>query len=280
MSNLRMLFTNEIDSATLSTPGGTPPEASLPVTNLQKYGNSRVMRSTYLSDTQILGEWSTSRWVSACVLWRHNLDGAATMRLELFDDVGQTGNTVYDSGEISALPIKALNELDWGVEPLGAGPFSNAEVKYSTMWFDQTIARSFRITIKSVGNPDGYIDLGRVYMGTYLSPSTNLSFGHGLILVDETEHTITVGGSLWSDAGAKYRVLSFNLDWLSNVDRPRFVEAIRRTGKQQDVFISIYPETGGQLEQDYAFAAKLVNNPTFSPNRPRNFITQYEYQEA
>jgi len=278
VSNMRVIFDNQVNDAVLSAANGTTFENSLPLNNLKIYNNARLARCSTPSEAVVLGGWDSARAISACVLWRHNLSSGAIWRLELFSGVGQTGDTIYDSGEESAIDTKALNELEWGVDPLGATVFTGWRLRYSPLWFERVSARSFRLTLQ---DPEStHIDVGRLYLGRYLEPRINMSYGHSLGWQESTSQYRTAGGSLFSDSQEPYRVLNFSLDWLSEVDRGLWLEGVRLVGLRKDVFISLYPEVGGVKERDYSFAGKFKTMPSFTRAFLNNYAAQYVVEEA
>lgn len=255
MPNLRIIADNLSDSATLSVSPAVV--ATLPVTNLQLSLRAKVMRTTSTADQQIKGTWTAAQVLSGACLWRHNLTSAATWKLELFSDAAWT-TKVYDSGDVLANPGKALGDLIWGVDPLGVNVFTGWGKAFSVMWFASIVAQSWRITIMDSANPAGYLEIGRLFLGLALEPTYNMSYGVALEWVDDSTQSRTDGGSLRSDAAEVYRRLTIRLDWLTDSDRPKWLDITRTAGKRKDVFLSGYPTSGGQLERDHACAGKLT----------------------
>lgn len=255
MSNLRLIWAIPSDEATLSASPALV--ATLPETNLQDPTRSRVARTTGLADQQILGDLTALTVVNSFVLWRHNLSSAATWRIELFDGAGQTGGAVYDSGIGIANPPKALGDLEWGIDALGATVFNDWSLAYSVMWFPATAALSFRLTLSDSDNLYGYMESSRMMLGRYFEPKTNADFGLGLKWVDQSKQIRTAGGTLRTEAGPVFREMSLNLSFLTESERPKFMEIMRMRGKRSDLFISFFPEVGGEKERDYAFVCKI-----------------------
>lgn len=279
MSNkLRIILENEGDTSSIAVSPAAV--ATLPETNLQDSTRARVWRSPSTADQTLTGDFPGIRYCSGLALMRHNLTSAAQWRFELFVGAGQTGTKIYDSGLISALRAKTLGELDWGVDPLGATIFTGWALAFSDLWFTPVAARSWRLTISDNSNADGYIEASRLFMGRYLSPSVNASMGIDMRWDEDTKQEATDGGTLRSDASAPYRRLSFSLSWLNGVDHPQFMEAMRKTGKRKDFFISCYPEQGGQLERDFAMVAKLTIMPRMPHNRHNNYQMNFSMRES
>jgi len=275
---MRVIIDNQINDAVLSAASGTTFENTLPLSNLKIYNNARLARCSTPNEAVILGGWDSARAISACVLWRHNLSSGATWRLELFSGADQTGETIYDSAEQSVNDTKALNELEWGVDSLGPTVFTDWRLRYSSQWFGRVSARSFRLTLKD--SDVSHIDIGRMYLGRYIEPRINMSYGHSLGWQESTSQYRTAGGSLFSDSQEPYRVINFSLDWLSETDRGLWLEGMRLVGLRKDIFISLYPEVGGAKERDYSFAGKFKTMPSFTRAFLNNYAAQYVVEEA
>jgi hypothetical protein len=270
MSNMRIVWNVASDNATLSA--SPLMVGSLFELNLQDPTRARVVCSTSTASQQILGDFDADTLVNSLVLWRHNLSNQATWRIELFDEVGQAGNLVYDSEVLPAINIKALNDLDWGVEPLGASAFTDWALAYSVLWFAWTAARSFRLTLSDPLNSDGYIEASRLIVGRYFEPKYNASFGSALAWVDTSTHSRTAGGTLRTNQGPVFRQLKLFLDLLDESDRTTLIEIMRTKGKRKDVFVSLYPEVGGSKERDHSFVGKHVGNH-------ENIVGHHQYNQ-
>jgi len=278
MKNFRMVIKNDSDLATITAGAGTTLASTLPITNMQKYNNSRVARFTSADESIINGNFPSTKIIDSVILWRNTLSSQATWQVIFYDDVDQTGEILFDSEEKYAIPSKALNELDWGVDPLGASVFDGIGRRYSVLWFSAVRAKSFRIILKD--ESQDFFDVARLYIGKYFETRINASYGMGNSWVDETKQTRTAGASLWSDVVEKYRKINFDIKNLDNDDRVRAFESFRVASKANDFFVSMFPETGGAKERDYSFAGKFTNNPDFTHDFYNNFSAPFEISEA
>lgn len=280
-SNVRFISVNHADDATLSA---SPAAVStLPVTNLQLSPRGKISRFTGLATQDIDGTLPSSRLVSGFVLYRHNLTTSATCRLRLYSDVAMT-TLIYDTGAFVALPGKALGELDWGIDPLGASVFTGWGEAFTQLWFTPIKIRAFKITLTDAGNPDGYIDVGRLFLGPFLEPLINIEFGTLQLGWSEgSTQTRTGGGSLRTDSSpaGPYRCLTMSLNGLNEGERSRFVDFQRTTGLRKDFFVSVFPEQGGALERDHAMVGKLVSQDKFTRlTWTQPGVTTFEIEEA
>lgn len=276
-NNIRMLIVNDGDEAVVAQTIGTA-VATLPLANLQLYSNSRVFRSTDIAQVQFTYKWVQPRILSGVSLWRHNMSDTSTWRIELFEDVAMT-TLIKDSLVIPAVQQKTLGELEFLIDPL-VSSVSDARFQSSDFWFDSCLIGAMRITLVDVDNTIGHIDVTRIYVGRALQPSTNFSYGHSLGWLSSTKKKRTSGGSLYAKKQARPRKIKFDLDWLSEQDRPHFFNAINKVGDDTDWYVSMYPGVGGQKEQHYAFACMFTLLPQFTSNFNNNYQGSYALEEA
>lgn len=278
MKNFRLLIKNDSDTATITAGLDTTLPASLPITNLQKYNNSRVARFTHTDSSIINGNFDSLKIIDSIILWRHTLTSQATWQIKFWDEDDQGGILLYDSGEELAIESKALNELDWGIDSLGASIFEDFGRAYSVKWITAISAKSFQIILKD--DTQDYFDVARLYIGKFFETKINVAYGLSNAWVDETKQTRTAGASLWSDVSEKYRVLGFDIKNLDENDRVRAMGAFQKVAKASDFFVSMFPEMGGAKERDYSFAGKFTNNPNFTHDFYNNFSAPFEIAEA
>lgn len=275
---MKLIVDNKVDTATLTASPAVV--STLPVTYLQTHARSKVMRTTSLADQDIKLTWSSSNVFTAFAALRHNLTGAATWRIRIYSDAAWT-TQVYDSGAILVSPAKALGELLWGIDPLGASVFTGWSYAFGTMWLPSPVAgQSVKITLSDATNPAGYMELCRLFAGVHIESNVNASVGMSLKWSESTKQTRTDGGTLYSESFEPYRDLDFSIDALTPDLRAIFVEASRKVGMRKDIFISVFPGSGGALERDYTMNAKfsaVADSVAVSGDR---YAHKYSLQEA
>jgi len=276
-NNVRMIIVNDGDDASLSQTIGSE-IATLPLSNLQVYSNSRLFRSANIAQVQFVYSWVQPRILSGVALWRHNMSDTATWRVELFSDIAMT-NLVKDSLVVPSVQQKALGELEFLIDPL-VSDVNDARFQSSDFWFNDCLVSAMRITLVDVDNAFGHIDVTRIYAGRALQPTINFSYGHSIGWLSSTKKKRTAGGTLYAKKRARPRQLNFGLHWLSDADMPHFFNAINKTGDDTDWYVSLYPEIGGQKEQHYAFACMFTSLPKFTLNFNNNYQGNYALEEA
>lgn len=278
MSNLRLVAVNQVDAATL---GASPAlAASLPVTNLQDTRRAKVARTTSTANQTITGNFAATAVCSAAALWRHNLTSAGTWRIELYSADNQAGTKVYDSGDTLAYTAKCLGDLDWGTDPLGASVFTGWSFIYSVLWFSPVPAKSFRLTLKDASNPAGYMEASRLVIGVHLSPAANMEYGMELGWRDDSRQVRMDGGSLHVESVEVYRTAAFELGWLADTERAKWLEIARKTGKRGEVLLSLYPSVGGAKERDHTFLGRLSATEPLNHHRPQFYQQKLSIVES
>ena len=253
---MRILYQNHVDAATL---GASPAmSTTLPETNLQDPTRARVARTTSTADQVITGDFTESIVVSAMILWRHNLSGGATVRLQLYSAVSQGGTEVYDSTALDAYEVVSLGDLDFGVTPLADSVYDEWDQYHTEIYFSPATARSFRLTLSDTLNGDGYLEASRLMIGAYFEPSCGPSYGASLAWREDTTQQRTAGGTLRSDSKDPYRALALDLAMIDENDRPHILEARRYCGLRRDLWVTLFPGEGGKKERDHAFIGKFT----------------------
>lgn len=280
MSRVRIIAPNRADEAALTAAPAMV--ATLPVENLQDDARARVARSVGLPAPQyIRGDWPAFNSINAFALWRHNLSGAATLRLKLYAGAGQAGTLLYDSGAISLGSIIPYGELVYGVDIYGAQLFENWPVASHVIWFAAVLPLSFELQLTDPANPDGYMQVSRLVLGGYFSPAVNFSRPFRMRWEDESTQERTDGGTLRTDEREPFRLFNFNLDSMNEAERAALMELLRQHAKNKTLFLSMFPEDIGTKRRDFAALVKVVGQaPDVEGNLPLNYRSQLVLAEA
>lgn len=278
MPNLRIVPTNAVDAATLSSADFT---ATLPVTNLQLEGRARVARTTNATGTKTInGNFAGTTLCSALVLYGHNLSGTATWRLRLYAGANQTGTVVYDSTTLTPQTVVGWGAFQWGVESWGSYIFRDWEQPFYSLFFADTYALSFKLELTDSLNPAGYLQAGRLIMGRYLSPYYNASYGLSLSWDTTSQQRRTLGGSVRTDRRATFRRLSFDLEALAAGERALWLDLARSMSLHKEMFVSVYPGVGGELERDHSILCKFGQVPSSVLPMPDRWSMKFEFVEV
>jgi hypothetical protein len=267
------MLDNVADNAVLSASPALVP--SLPVTMLQDDRRGRAMRSTGTTQT-ISGTYDEIQTVDGCTLVRHNFSALAMIRIKMYDGENQSGNVVYDSGMLVYGDLIPAGEFTAGIDPFG-GAFHTPPLVI--MWFSPVAIRSFEILLDDSNNADGYLQIGRLFMGLSFSPEFNFSWGSKLEFVDRSIRTRTSAGGLRTRKQSRFRRLSISLDWITDSDRSRLSSEFR-AANGRDVLVSAFPNETGIRLSDYTLVAQIVDGTSFDHTYYDNYRLPLVFEDV
>jgi len=285
MANVRIITNLDFDTATLSSSPACATNA--PVTNLQIGLRAKIARINTTGPWTISGVYPTAKRISAVSLYKHNFSSLAAMTLKLYRDVALTSQigsdyTVTLGGVLQEFGL-AFQPLGWGGAgyKYGGETFELWPASYFTQWLPSAVdaVMGFKIIISDSG-ASSYLEMGRIYMGDYWSPTTNISYGMNMGWQEESSQFRTDGGSLRTEGYEPYRSFDMDFSILSPNERAELAVLFRRIGLRKDFFISVYPEAGGDIERDYTSAVKLTSMPSLSADFFNNYTTSLTLEEV
>lgn len=267
--NLRILYNNVADSATITTNGTA---TGYPADNLKSDIKGLVWRSTSKSATTITLTWDSAQDISCVVLPYTNLSAAATFRVVCKN---ASGTSVYDSGTLTALAYS----LD-----------ASAGVSYQynsgacvRLYLPSTVSlvRSMDITISDASSSYSYMEVSRVLTGKYWSPQHNLEFGVSVTYNDSSTHSRMNSGDLITDIGYVYRSLNFNLGYLTDLDRDEIINIVRRNSMRKAMWISLFPmDEDPEKEYIYSIYGKLSQSATITHPMYTQYVSSITIEEV
>lgn len=192
--SLKLCYDNLVD-ADGTTITANSSETSLPVANIKSFWKTKVHRATGDAAEWLKFDFGSAQniWVVAIV--GHNYSSAAVVTLE-------------------------LNAADaWGAPSVSQVITYNANI----MLYVFTSAQSYRwarITIADAANSDGYVEEGRVFLGSYLSPERDFLNGFRVNKIDPSLKNKSSDSAINLDAKTPYLrfTLPFKNTLMDNVD--------------------------------------------------------------
>ena len=247
MKNFRMLWDNhQFDAATLTA---TTSASGYPVTCLQDQFRSRKWRTTSIIEQYITIDFGTAINFNSIAFIDHNLSTTGTIRIMASNT--PLGSDLLDMNILAYDPLIGFGEDGFGYfgfggylleidrswivpNPIKIFYFENM-IKYGTGLYygnnitygtsiepstqKTTTARYLTIKFKDDNNPDGYIELGRLFICRYANFNLNFdSIVHGTI--DESEIYRSLGGQAWiAKKTPLRRTMELNFDVLEYADK-------------------------------------------------------------
>lgn len=265
-SNLRIIYKNLINS--YNTISGTNINGSYPVTNTVSDLRGIVCRTTTTSTT-INITWASSQSISAVVLPYTNLTSTSTLRVRLYSDEAMA-TQLYDSGVLSSGILLAGTSLlsnTFGSNYRYSFGGGSCIRKYFTQY---STCRAIKLDIVDTSNTDGYIEIGKIVVGSYWSPTYNTEFGLSVGIADSSTKLRTQNGSLITDVGTSNKFMSFNLSYMNSTDRDTLFNIINSIGTKASLYISLFPEDADTnkeyIHQIYGRLSDLatISHPMYS----------------
>ncbi len=254
MANLRIIYNNAIDRATLvasSTAG------SLVAANMQSDRKSKIWRSTGLVET-ITATWTTAEFLNGLAIPFCSLSSTGTVRVRGYVNVSDP-TPLFDTTAVLAAPYIPLASWAWGEVPLGVNAYSYGNNTYGRVWFDNTYSvKKLVIDIDDTGNSLGYLEIGRLVTGRKWQPTYNTGFGIPISMVDTSTHERTESGDMLTVVGTRYKKITFDLAWMNSDDRAQFNVLMKNNGMTKPMYISLFPDDPDiEKEQTYQIYGKL-----------------------
>jgi hypothetical protein len=227
MSNILLAYRNRADAATLSAGSWS---GSFPLNNLKTSDIGKKARSTnaLAASTLFAVDLGASYALRVIGMRNHNLSTAATVRYRTAaTNTLPGGASNYDSGTVNALQMTFQGDTpaNWG-----------AQYDVFTA-FAAVTARYLYIEITDTANAAGYVEIGRLFIGTGLQPAKNASFaGKQNSRGELSTITTSVAGKIFGIERRRPRNDKFALNWLTQAEADAIDEMQAQIGMLGEVF--------------------------------------------
>ena len=262
MSNLRIMFDNTADSATVTA---SSTAGNLGVGNLKTDIKTEIHRSVGTSVSYTL-EWDKPHMIGAVAIPRCNLSSDATMQVRIYAE--QYGGTLLgDSGIMNPCPGPGIDYFTLDMPTL-SNVFSYGSDTKAVCWFaEKHVGQRVVIDIIDTQNIDGQIDISRLLVGNYWEPMYNGAYGASYSPVDTSENYRTEVGDLRTDRHIKHDKIYIPFEMMPAEDRGRMTQIMRHAGVSKPIFISLFPDhVETALTQDTMVYGKLENSDIELPS--------------
>lgn len=231
------------DSLSLSA---TTAASGYPASNLITDKKLSTWRSTAITAQTITATFSTSYDVNLVALAHHNLIASSTIRVRLYT-LSADVSPIYDSGIITLSHVQpppagfdTNNSLSFGFG--GGNYFCNLSDTYSI--------QKIIVIVASSGNPDGFIEIGRLLAGDAII-SSKVLYDAGFGYSGLSTQTLSEAGQKTVERLPQSKSLSLSLSNLNATESTEISNLIRRNGSHTPVFISIFPLSEEQKARKY-----------------------------
>jgi hypothetical protein len=208
-------YSNKLDSATLA--GGSW-ATSLPLNFLKTRLLGQVARTTNTlqASSTFNIDFGVPRDIRVASLVNHNISIFGKVLISASEDNFAT--TAYTSGQIEAWPaVYSIGTLEWEDDAWWSGTYTAEDAEGYTTNVTHIISqlayyRYWRIQIIDETNADGYIQLGRVFLGSAWQPTRDAEVGLALGWESATTVQKALSGTKYFQRRNPYRVTRFTLN--------------------------------------------------------------------
>lgn len=181
-------------------------------------------------------------------------DGGALTYTAEYDRIHTREEVIFDLGStqaIQAIAIKNNNfQSDASVSIHGnpTNAWASPAVTYTFgaidndlmvyFWASAQSYRWWKIIIEDVDNPDGYVEMGRVFLGGYFSPTRGFKEDYGDNIIDPSDVMFSKGGQVSSNEEDEY--ISVDLSFpAATADFATFKSIFNDRGRRKDFFVCL-----------------------------------------
>jgi hypothetical protein len=260
--------------------------STLPLSNLQNSELGRVTRSVSSDPaaTQFKMDIGINRPSRAISLLNHNFSFSSQYRLRGTnrEDFSQIS---VDTGWRPVWPtVYPMEQRAWESDNFWFGTYTKDDVEgypwhliillSATKWL-----RYWWVEIDDVSNVNGYVQLGRVFIGDAWQPQNGVAFGCELGWEDPTPITETLSGAEYPDARSPYRVAQLTTHFMDTDEAyGKAFEIKRKSGSYKEVlFIQDANDTLHQIRR--RFIGRLRSLPPNQNPYPELHTTSWEIKE-
>lgn len=265
-NKIALCYPNYMDKTDCTLSGGSwlP---SLPLGNIKNRVIKKRARSVDLlpTSTKFTINLASSVPILCLALAGHNLSSQGVVKIKVYSDNTET-ETLYDSGWIDAWPsLFDSSSLEWEYDNFWFGRLSNDQRKEFTPLFTHffgvtevvPIGKHIVVEIDDPLNPDGYVEIGRVFFSDVWQPTRNASLGLSFKNNTTTEIETTLDDTEYFDPRRARRSVSFQLDRIPTQDAYGRVFAIQRLLGIHGEILFAYTTQDRELAYERRFLGRL-----------------------
>jgi len=282
MANAIIAYQNRIDESTFAAYGSW--EASLPLNNLKTRTLSKLARSTDATNasTKFRFSLAKARIIGTVAIINHNLSTNAQWRYRVYSDSGYT-TLVYDSGLLEAWPTMPVGYFEWEDDGFWnmRTPEEDRELfTATTIHVPSTVVidQYYQVEFFDDTNTDGYVQLGRVFVGKKYQPTINMALGASVGYESRTVIDEAISGAEYFDRRGSYRVARFNLQLLDSSDALLNSDLMKISDTDQEV-VFVYDQDDAIGISRRSFLGRLRTLSPIEQPYTQFFQTSHEIKE-
>lgn len=272
MANIMLGFPNRAGADSADYSGGDWVEA-FPLDNLKDRAFSRVARSTDadVTSTTFTIDFGRTWGIRIFAVLAHNFSFSARIQVEASNNADMSdliSDITFDAYGSFVGSDWDINQLEWENDNYWLGSYTSEDTEGQTaistyIYPVNVVARFWRVTIYDQANDDGFVQLGRLFMGdAYMQPTYNYNQGGSLGYEDSTGIETTLSGAEYYDPREPVRVMRIQLTYMTDAEGfDQALELTRRAGVWREVFIVADPDDVLRATQRNFMARPRQLNP-------------------
>jgi len=188
---VRFMYNNLWDSGTLTA---SSEDSDFPASNTQHHWHLLHWRSTGDEDEWLKVNLGSAQDIKVFVIKYHNFSAGATLKIQANSSDSWTTPPVDETLSIT----------------------SDIIVKF---WSSAQSYQWWRIYIDDTGNSDGYLKIGRVFLGNHVELSRVYSYGYEYQYIDPSDVVFSANGQIASNQKERYKRFSYTFRGLTSTDK-------------------------------------------------------------
>ena len=217
LEHTRFLWNNLFDDAILDA---SSEATNYPVENIQNEWPTFAWRATGDANEWVsINLGTTSPGIKALVIKGHNFSAAASVRIQ-----------ADDASDYSSVDVDIIL-------PIVSGTITQ-------FWSTAQNWKYWRIAIADSANTDSYVKIGRIFLGSYFSPTYDVS-SYAMQVADPSEVGLSVGGQLSASNRTHYKAWNYQFAYVPGSDKTTFESIFSEVGFTKPYFIveNVYDST-------------------------------------
>jgi hypothetical protein len=141
--------------------------------------------------------------------------------------------------------------------------------------------RYWRLSIEDIHNPNGYVEIGALFLGDYFSPTTgSIQFPFNGQYIDNSSTIFSEGGQTFSDIREKTEGFSFVISFLTVAEKQELDLAFSSIGLSYPFFVILDPNMAYSSSINYMIRyVKFSSSPSYQLTSPGVFSANIELRE-
>ena len=241
---MRLLYNNLFDLAgTILT--ASSQDSTHPPTLIKDSLRKRRWRTSGLTQEYIIAQIPSGYTINCFAITGHNLSDTATIEI-----LSSANGVTYTS--LATIAITPTESVGFGEDFFGFGGFGGVAASEvlpgvtQVAFFTATTSTAnpyWKIILRDVNNGDGFVEVGRMFLGDYWEPPKQIVPGYSVEVVDETEITQLISNQKINNEKDIYLRVNFRLPHLSPTHALGFFLPIIKTyqATKKDSFLVLFP---------------------------------------